>query len=131
MSKRSPHPVGTSGRKQRPFIDEREANGWLLPLSRNPEFVALPSDPAIPLTPEQEAALWGGDVDGVLRTIRRGAYNDFMSGKWEPENIDPETLREMRRLRAIILGTSFEAESAHQPQTTPTLEICDYAEEIG
>lgn len=121
----------TSAFKQRPFIDEREANGWLLPLSRNPEFVALPSDPAIPLTPEQEAALWGGDVDGVLRAIRRGAYNDFMSGKWEPENIDPETLREMRRLRAIILGNSFEDRTAHQSHPTTPSETSDHAEKIG
>lgn len=50
----------------------------ILPVSARPDFIALPSDPCAPLTPEQSQALWGGDVDGLLRTIVRGAWADFL-----------------------------------------------------
>lgn len=49
---------------------------YRLPLESNPEFTPLPSDPNVPLTPQQSAALWGGDVDGVLRRIVLGALRD-------------------------------------------------------
>lgn len=47
-----------------------------LPVSSRPEFVALPSDPTIPLTPEQDKALWGGDVNAMLRDITKSAMRD-------------------------------------------------------
>lgn len=52
---------------------------YKLPLESNPEFTPLPSDPSVPLTPEQSAALWGGDVDGVLRKIVLGALKERLA----------------------------------------------------
>jgi hypothetical protein len=52
---------------------------YRLPLECNPEFTALPSDPSVPLTPEQSAALWGGDVEGVLRSIVHGALKERLA----------------------------------------------------
>lgn len=49
-----------------------------LPVSSRPDFTPLPSDPHA-LTPEQSAALWGGDVDGVLRRIVRGAVSERLA----------------------------------------------------
>lgn len=43
-----------------------------LPVSSRPEFVALPSDPKVRLTPEQSASLWGGDFNILARMIIDG-----------------------------------------------------------
>jgi len=40
-----------------------------LPLSCDPRFVALSADPAVPLTPEQDRALWAGDFAASFRAV--------------------------------------------------------------
>lgn len=43
-----------------------------LPVSSRPEFVAMPSDPNVRLTPEQEASLFGGDFNAFVRMLADG-----------------------------------------------------------
>lgn len=47
-----------------------------LPLSSNPEWVALPSDPRIPFTPEQEGAFFSPATPRILRDLVASALND-------------------------------------------------------
>lgn len=75
----------------------------ILPVSARPDFVALPSDPNVPLTPEQTAALWGGDIEDALRMIIHGAMHDeaFLEryAKEHPESSEVITawLKALRR----------------------------------
>lgn len=52
-----------------------------LPLSSRADFVPLPSDPSIPLTPEQEKALFRGDVERVARLIYQGILADLLAAQ--------------------------------------------------
>lgn len=54
-----------------------------LPLSSRRDFVALPTDVVTPLTPTQRAALWSGDIGGVLLTIARGLTESFAPSQQE------------------------------------------------
>lgn len=47
-----------------------------LPLSSNPEFVALPPL-GTALTPEQDAALFSGDIRGAARRVFQGLTDNY------------------------------------------------------
>lgn len=47
-----------------------------LPLSSNPEWVALPSDPNTPFTPEQDAAFYSPNATRFLRDMVLAASRD-------------------------------------------------------
>lgn len=49
---------------------------YKLPLSSNPECIPLPPL-GVPLTPEQDAALFAGDVIGVARRIFQGLVEEY------------------------------------------------------
>lgn len=51
----------------------------LLPVSARPETTMLPSDPAIPLTAEQTAAFWGGDIHAGLRRMVSAVQQKHMT----------------------------------------------------